>query len=547
VANCRQGPKSPVSEFPQADASVSSAHILVVDDNPATRYSTSRVLRGAGFTVVEAATGNEGLQLVRSGVDLVVLDVNLPDIDGFEVCRQIRQVDALRFLPVVHLSATFVTDDAKAHGMDVGANGYLVHPVEPLVLIATISAFLRAWRAEQERNALLESERAARAEAERANQFKDEFLATLSHELRTPLHAIIGWTQLIKTNSLSADEIAEGISVIERNAQAQSQMIADLLDVSRITTGKLRLDVQPVDPSSTIEAALVAVLPAATAKGIRVTKSLDATAGPILGDPSRLQQIVWNLVNNAVKFTPKGGKIDIALKRFETHIELSVADNGQGIDSNQLTRIFDRFHQGDASITRTHGGLGLGLAISKQLVELHGGQISAESAGPGQGACFRVTLPVATAASKADAAEKARELAASPKPRKRDYIRLDNVRVLLVDDDRDARQMLSRTLEACGAQVVAIEGAAHSLTTISTFKPQVLISDLGMPNRDGYQLIQEVRSSGHSAESLPAIALTGFARPEDRRRALLAGFQMHMSKPVDPQELAAAVAMLIGH
>lgn len=521
---------------------VLASRVLVVDDNPATRYSTSHILRAAGFHISEAATGTEALQFVEQGVDLVVLDVNLPDIDGFEVCRRIRANSAFRGLPVVHLSATFVNDVDKVQGLDSGASGYLVHPVEPPVLIATVSAFLRAWKAEQDREALLASERAARTEAERANQFKDDFLATLSHELRTPLHAIIGWTQLLKTNSLTPEEVAEGVEVIERNAQAQSKMIADLLDVSRITSGKLRLDVQPVDPYSTIEAALVAVLPAAAAKGIRITRHLDTNTGSISGDPSRLQQVVWNLVNNAVKFTPKGGKVDIVLRLVNSHVEFSVSDNGPGIEENQLARIFDRFHQGDASITRSHGGLGLGLAISKQLVELHGGRIHAESAGRGQGSKFTVTLPLESAGRQTVSQP---ENAAEPLAKIKD-VHLEGTRVLIVDDDQDARQMLTRILESTGAQVRAIDGAATSISSIEEFAPHVLVSDLGMPTRDGYQLIQEVRAQGHSAQSLPAIALTGFARPEDRRRALLAGFQMHLSKPVDARELAGAIAMLIG-
>lgn len=519
--------------------------ILVVDDNPATRYSTSHVLRSAKFQVVEAGTGKEALDLVRAGVDLVVLDVNLPDMNGFDICRTIRADEHTQRIPVIHLSATFVKDVDKVHGLDAGANGYLVHPVEPPVLIATVSAFLRAWKAEQDREALLISERAARAEAERANQFKDEFLATLSHELRTPLQAIIGWTQLLKAGSLNEQDLAEGIKVIERNAQTQAQLISDLLDVARITSGKLRLDVQPVDPIAVVDAALIAVLPAATAKDIKLLKMLDPAAGPISGDPSRLQQVVWNLVTNAVKFTPKGGKVEATLRRVNSHIEITIADSGQGISDDLLPVIFDRFRQGDASTTRAHGGLGLGLAIAKQLVELHGGQIAAESHGSGQGAKFTVTLPLSIANRSQASPKAARSETASETPLG-EMVNLDGVRILIVDDDNDSRNMLVRILQNCGAQTMNLDGADLVTNTVQEFQPHVLVSDLGMPTQDGFDLIRNLRGAGYTGQQLPAIALTGFARPEDRRRALLAGFQAHLAKPVDPRELTAAIAALIG-
>jgi signal transduction histidine kinase len=525
--------------------SLANSRVLVVDDNPATRYSTSRVLKSAGFQVLEAGTGTEGLTIVGNGVDLVVLDINLPDIDGFEVCRRIRASESLTRLPVVHLSATFVKDVDKAHGLDVGANGYLTHPVEPPVLIATVSAFLRAWRAEQEREALLVSERAAREEAERANRFKDEFLATLSHELRTPLQAIIGWTQLLKTGNLDPQDLAEGIRVIERNAQTQTQLISDLLDVARITSGKLRLDVQPVDPSTVVEMALVTVMPAAQARGIRIQKMLEPSAGTINGDPARLQQVVWNLVNNAVKFTPKGGKVEVTLRRVNSHIEIAVADNGPGIDPELLLRIFDRFQQVDATITRSHGGLGLGLAIAKQLVELHGGQISAYSEGPGTGSKFTVILPLSVTKSSA-VDDAAAVVAGRPHDSGVDTVKLDGVRVLIVDDDNDSRNMLVRLLKNCGAEIRDLNGAARVIAAVQEFRPHLLISDLGMPSVDGFELIRSIRAAGHAVQTLPAIALTGFASSDDRRRALLAGFQAHMAKPVDPRELTAAIATLLG-
>jgi nitrogen-specific signal transduction histidine kinase/ActR/RegA family two-component response regulator len=414
------------------------------------------------------------------------------------------------------------------------------------VLIATVNAFLRTRKAEAEREQLLESERAARMEAERANRFKDEFLATLSHELRTPLHAIVGWAQLLKMEGIDPNEAREGLDVIERNAKAQAQMIADLLDVSRITSGKLRLDVQPVDPAAMIETSLAAIMPAAAAKGIRVHKVLDPHAGPISGDPARLQQVIWNLVNNAVKFTPKNGKVQVTLRRIDSHIEIAVADSGQGIGKELLPNIFDRFLQGDASTTRDHGGLGLGLAIAKQLVEMHGGTISAQSEGEGTGATFRVRLPISVSEqlnfSEMQGSDSSESIAVS----RDDLVSLSGVRVLLVDDDADSRSMLRRILVGTGASVFDASSAALALDAIAETRPHVLLSDIGMPEQDGFDLIYEVRARGYSFQDLPAIALTAFARPEDRRRAMMAGFQVHVAKPVDPRELTATIATLLG-
>ncbi len=523
-----------------------SVRILVVDDNPAGRYSTSHVLRSVGWTVLEAGTGGEALHLATEGIDLIVLDVNLPDMDGFTVCRRVRAEEKTSRIPIIHLSATFVKDAHKVHGFEAGADGYLVHPVEPPVLIATVRAFLRARHAEDDRERLLISERAAREEAERANQVKDEFLATLSHELRTPLHAILGWAQLLKMGRLSPEDTQNAYAVIERNAQAQAQMIADLLDISRITSGKLRLDVQPVDPAAMVEGAVITILPAAEAKRIRINKLLDPSAGPVWGDPARLQQVIWNLINNAVKFTPKEGKIEVTVRRVNSHVEISVADNGQGIDETLLPRIFDRFNQGDASTTRTHGGLGLGLAIARQLVELHGGQISVESAGKDQGSRFSVRLPLSLT-NRRDESAPAMLGAADPEAANLvAAVRLDGVRILVVEDNSDARQMLSRVLQTCGATIHAADGMTHALSAIDAFSPHLLLSDLGMPDHDGFEFIRKLRSSGHHVQKLPAIALSGFARPEDRQRALHAGFQLHMSKPVDPRELTAAIASLLG-
>jgi signal transduction histidine kinase len=522
------------------------ARVLVVDDNPATLYSTSRILKSAGFVVLEASTGEDGVAAAMHGLDAVVLDVNLPDVNGFEVCKRLRSQSATARVPIIHLSATFVKDVDKVTGLEAGADGYLTHPVEPPVLIATVNAFLRARAAEDAREKLLVSEQAARAEAERANRLKDDFLATLSHELRTPLNAIVGWSQLLRSGTPEAGELAEGLEAIERNAKSQSQLIADLLDVSRITSGKLRLDIQPVDPTAMIDDALDSVKHAAASKNIHITRTLDAHAGPVLGDPGRLQQVMWNLVNNAVKFTQKGGKITVILRRIDSHIEIVVRDNGSGIDAELLPHIFNRFQQGDASTTRQHGGLGLGLSIVKHLVEMHGGVVTASSPGLGRGSSFVVSLPVSSVAHSHPFEVHPGQHTPVHSDQKITSEDLSDMRVLVVDDDNDGRALLRRVLGDAGANVCPATSAQDALDKLISFNPQVLISDIGMPRVDGYDLIKEVRSRGFTSQVLPAVALTAFARTEDRRRAMLAGYQMHLAKPVDPSELVAAIAMLAG-
>jgi PAS domain S-box-containing protein len=642
--------------------------ILVVDDNPATLYATSRIVKAAGFEVLQAESGTEALALAPQA-DLVVLDVNLPDMDGFQVCRTLRTRPETARTPVLHLSATFVKDVHKVQGLDAGADGYLTHPVEPPVLIATINAFLRArqaedamrrseakfraifdqapngisllsedliflevnpalcgmiarpreevvgkhvsmfiprrgedaplditgelkthrvWRGtfplirsdgaqvelewnvsthsvpgvrlaiatdvterrviEADRERLLASERAARTEAERANRIKDDFLATLSHELRTPLNAIVGWSQVLKGDQVSRQDVTEGIDAIDRNARAQAQLIADLLDVSRITSGKLRLDVRPVDLAATVDEALEAVAHAARAKEIHLARHLDPAAGQVIGDPARLQQVIWNLVTNAVKFTPRGGRVDVSLGRLDSSAQITIADNGQGIRPDFLPYLFERFRQEDATTRRNHGGLGLGLAIVKHLVEMHGGAVTAESPGDGLGSTFRVRIPLAAVmperrdATPRDASTPLR----FPSSRTPDPCALRGVRVLVVDDDPDARSLVTRVLRGCEAEVADAADVPAALETLHRFKPHLLISDIGMPGQDGYDLIRAIRRAAETTRALPAIALTAFARTEDRVQALAAGFQVHLAKPVDRNDLLNAVATLVG-
>jgi PAS domain S-box-containing protein len=398
-------------------------------------------------------------------------------------------------------------------------------------------------RAETERELLLVSEREARERAELETRMKDEFLATLSHELRTPLNAILGWANIVRTAENPA-EIAEGLEVIERNARSQAQIIEDLLDMSRIISGKVRLDVQRVDLLPVITTAIESVKPMAAGKEIRLTSVLDPLAGPISGDPARLQQILWNLLTNALKFTPKGGRVHVVLERVDSHLEISVNDSGRGIAPDFLPHVFDRFRQADASSTREQRGLGLGLSIVKNLAELHGGSVSARSPGPQKGSTFTILLPVATAISNDDARRHPR---AGSGETVREKLDLKDVRVLAVDDEADARLLIKRILSACGAQVETAESGAAAIPILRKTRPHVLIMDIGMPSEDGYTVMRKVRElASDEGGGVPAIALTAFARSEDRRRAVLSGFQMHMAKPVEAPELIAMVASLAG-
>lgn len=392
-----------------------------------------------------------------------------------------------------------------------------------------------------EREQLLVREKQARTRAEEASRLKDDFLATVSHELRTPLNAILGWAQLLRVGNLDDDRARHAIDVIERNARTQAQVIEDILDVQRIITGKLRLEVQTLMPAPTVESALESVRHAAEAKGVRLHANLDPQAGPISGDPARLQQIVWNLLSNSIKFTPPGGRVEVRLAGIDSAIEIMVSDTGEGIDPQFLPHVFDRFRQADASTTRTSTGLGLGLAIVRHLVELHGGTVIAESAGKGQGATFTVQLPIRREARPVVEDERR----AGPEPPLQPTPRLDGIRVLVVDDEPDARDLLRQILAECGAEVRDAESARQGMDLLATWKPHVIVSDIGMPGEDGYTFIRKVREqeAGPGAR-IPAIALSAYARSEDRLRALMAGYQVHVPKPVEPVEFALVVAGL---
>jgi hypothetical protein len=632
-------------------APVGAATILVVDDHEGARYATARTLRLAGFRIVEAATGAETLRVAaEQPIDLVVLDINLPDIDGFEVCRELRARSQTSDLPVVYLSATFTDVGDHRLGLDAGADSYLTHPVDSTALVATVRALLYAkeaqarrreanarfraifdnaptgmaildaslhlveanaaladllgfdrtaavrptlaalagegqtallielrhamqeaqpwsavlamdsrngraeleWRVspdpggaqfialvtdvtqqrqhESRQQRSLASERAARAEAELSNERKDMFLATLSHELRNPLGAIVGWARILKRQPALTPLLAQGVDAIDRNAQVQSRLISDLLDFAGIRFGKMRLQLETVDPDVPTQSAVETVQHQAQQKGIELATVFGNEPVTVVGDPSRLQQVVWNLLTNAVKFTPPGGRITVTTRVEDGTWKVEVADTGAGIEPDFLPRLFERFSQQDASRAKSFAGLGIGLSIVRHLVELHGGSIDVRSAGPGLGATFIVGIPTGETST-------GEHKALDPPD-------LKGVRVLVVEDGDDTRALIARLLTDAGAAVSEAASAEAAVAQIPVSRPQVLISDIGMARTDGYAMMRALRKAGYSAELLPAIALTAFVGEEDREESMAAGFQVHLGKPVDAAALITAVSRL---
>jgi PAS domain S-box-containing protein len=397
----------------------------------------------------------------------------------------------------------------------------------------------------EEREMLLKSEQNARRDAERVNRVKDEFLATLSHELRTPLNAILGWAQLLQSGTVAPEDLTQGLETIERNARIQTRLVEELLDISRIISGKIRLDVQPLDLPAIVSESIESVRPAANAKGIKLYKVLDSKAGPVMGDSSRIQQVIWNLLTNAIKYTPRGGSVQVYLRRVNSHLEITVTDTGQGIKPEFLPQLFTRFAQADSSTTRRHGGLGLGLAIVRHLVELHGGTVRAFSQGENEGATFTVSLPLTIYIEQRTPEEASHP--AAPAPAGPFAMDLSGVKALIVDDEPDSLALLRRVLEKNRASVITADSGNAALELLKRERPDVLLSDIGMPDMDGYQFLAHVRAlSPAEGGSTPAAAITAFARSEDRRRALMAGFQLHVAKPVEASELLAVVANLSG-
>ena len=442
--------------------------------------------------------------------------------------------------------------DLRAAAEDLGHKRTPLTPRTAIQEISEVGAALKIAadglaRGEVEREELLRKERQAREAAETADRAKDEFLTVLSHELRTPLNAVYGWARMLQSGQLRDEAmVARAKDAIVRNADIQVQLIDDLLDLSRITTGKIRLETRRVNIPGVLQDALDAVRPAADAKGIQLHPSIDADAGAVIGDPARLQQIVLNLLTNAVKFTPRGGEVHLQAKGVDSAVEIVVSDTGRGIEPDLLPHLFERFRQADSSSTRAHGGLGLGLALVKHLVELHDGLVRAESAGEGRGAAFTVTLPRASGDVVSGAAPPAPSAAVIAESATR-VVRLDGLRVLVADDDPEGLALAEAILARAGADVRACGSAADALAVLRQWRPDVFVSDIEMPGEDGYTLIRKVRAlSADEGCSTPAIALTGYGRPQDRLRSLAAGFNMHVPKPVDPGELTAIIAGLAG-
>jgi signal transduction histidine kinase/CheY-like chemotaxis protein len=523
---------------------------------------TCAALREHGIAAEECAGVKELCGEIARGAGAVFLTKEAVTDGGAQPLSEILAAQpAWSDLPLVILTRGGAVGNADLLSSLAGLGNVTLieRPARVVTIISVVRSALRARRrqyevrdhldalarAKEERELLLASEQAARRLAESNSRLKDEFLATVSHELRTPLTAIIGWTQLLRRGV--SEEITEhALEVIERNGAAQLHLVEDLLDVSRIISGKLRLDVQPVDLSTVIDAALDAVRPAATAKSIELHATLDSGAGVVAGDADRLQQIVWNLLNNAVKFTPEGGRIEVRVSRAGSGVEIAVADTGAGIEPEFLPYVFDRFRQADAKTTRTYGGLGLGLAIVRQLVELHGGTVSVASEGAQRGATFTVTLPAAPATLQSDALTRTQAATeAAPSGVEPGRESLAGLRVLVVDDDADARELFARTLADCGAQTLTAASSAEALDALMRERPDVLLADIAMPEEDGYVLIGKVRALAPEGGGLtPAAALTAYARPEDRAKVLRAGFQIHLPKPVASAELIRVVASL---
>jgi signal transduction histidine kinase len=522
--------------------------ILLIDDNPDDRALARRAL-GRELPNLEIAEIADAALLDQAleagGFEAVITDYHLRWSDGLAVLRRAKE----RFpdCPVIMFTGTG-SEEIAVEAMKSGLDDYVVKTPHHYVRLPTALRSALARAAERRYTASLESrfqtlldrEREARLAAEAASLMKDEFLATLSHELRTPLNAIVGWTRLLKTGSLEGEKLRRAVETIERNAFAQARLIEGLLDISAIVSGKMTLDVRPVDLAPVVEAALESVRPAADAKGIRLEMALDPAPGLVPGDAARLQQVVWNLLSNAVKFTPPGGFVRVELERLDSRVRLGVRDSGIGIDPAFLPSVFEPFRQADSSMTRAQGGLGLGLAIVRRLVELHGGSVGAESGGLGHGAAFTVELPRQTR-------EPERRSPASPMvPESLDRAPdLQGLRVLVVDDEADTRELIAVVLRQRGAEVLPVGSAAETRQVWEGFRPGLLISDIAMAGEDGYELIRWVRRlPPERGGRLPAVAVTAYARSEDRRRALLAGYNLHLSKPFDPDELVAVAASL---
>jgi signal transduction histidine kinase len=533
------------------------ARILLADDNSDMREYVRRLL-APKYEVVAVADGESALGTARrEDFDLVLSDVMMPKLDGFGLLKALRGDDRTATIPVILLSAR-AGEAASVEGMEAGADDYLVKPFSTRELLARVEAHLNLQRIRRESEAavlkLMAREQEARKSAEIANRIKDDFLAILSHELRTPLNAIVGWTHLLKGGKLSELDRHRGIDVIERNAAAQRAIIDELLDISRIVTGKLKLDPKPIELSGVIESAIDAVRPAAERKNIQIFTTLDRNAGLVMGEAVRLQQVIWNLLANAVKFTPNQGTVDVELKAAGQNVQVIIRDTGEGIEPEFLPYIFERFRQADTSSKRVHGGLGLGLSIVNSLVAMHGGEIQAASEGKGMGATFTLSLPILSLSDLEGIPEHSPEVSAqllflrrqpngdSEMSTELNPELLKGLRVLTVDDQQDTRELISLALGRYGAEVRASDSASLALTLIKDWKPHVVVSDIGLPGMDGYDFMRQLRALEGEGKRFPAIAVTGYAGAIDESKALNAGYEVHLSKPIELNKLVAVIA-----
>ncbi|MBV8886384.1 MAG: response regulator [Chroococcidiopsidaceae cyanobacterium CP_BM_RX_35] len=656
-------------------------NVLLVDDYPENLLALEAILSSPGQNLVRANSGKEALRcLLNQDFAVILLDVQMPGMDGFETATLIRERERSRHTPIIFLTAFSTNDSLVFKGYALGGVDYLLKPIEPEILKSKVTVFVdlfkkteevkrqaaelavanaelnrqaatlrkqahllelahdaivvrdidgkvvfwnngaekmygwtkaeamgnnshqllhtqfpeplttveadlvctgrwegelvhikrdgstlavaSRWALQRDENgeatAILEissditnrkqaeearsrfiHEQVARQEAETANRMKDEFLATLSHELRTPLNSMLGWARLLRTKKFDENTTAKALETIERNAKLQAQLIEDILDVSRIIQGKLHLNLRSVNLTPVIEAAIDTVRPVAEAKAVQLIINLGSSIGLVSGDPDRLQQVVWNLLTNAIKFTPQGGKVEVQLKQTDSDAQIIVSDTGIGINSDFLPRVFERFRQADSTTTRAHGGLGLGLAIVQHLVELHRGKVYVNSEGEGQGATFTVELPLIQCRLEASEVKQV-----DGKPNRVGIVpSLESLQVLVVDDDTDTRDVLTAVLEQYGAKVTAVASVSEALKVLKQLHLDILISDLGMPVEDGYGLIRQVKAlETERGEKIPAIALTAYASDEERLKALSAGFQTHLPKPVEPTALITVIA-----
>jgi len=536
---------------------VEVAKVLVVDDSPANLIALGAVLKPLGVQIVEARSGLEAIERVaNSSFAVALLDVQMPGMDGFELASRIRELASGVELPIIFLTAIHADELYVRRGYQLGGADYIMKPFDADVLRARVRAFVDLFQQRERLRArqvgertrerdealaklsrMLESERAARREAEVANRAKDEFLATVSHELRTPLNAILGWSMLAR-DFANDPQAQRALQTIERNARAQMRIIEDVLDIGRIISGKLRLEVDSVDVGEPIRGAVEAVRPAADAKEVELTIDVAKDIGRMMADPERLQQIVWNILANAIKFSSQRGHVELVARRADGQVTIRVTDDGQGIAPEFLPHLFEPFRQADGSTTRRHGGLGLGLAIVKQLVQAHGGSVTAESPGLGLGATFVVVLP-ARAAQAGASDDSASQLPAQG--------RLDGVHVLVVDDDEDGRALVAHVLESSGATVATASSAEDGMRAIEARRPDIVLSDLSMPEVDGFGFIRRVRAlPPERGGRVPAVAVTAHAKGPLTDGVLAAGFQAHFTKPIEPSELVALVRSVVG-